>query len=445
MVPVNKTNAPCFFYYNGFCNKGDKCVFLHGPYDGAPTWKSSKIASGVPDGPAPQKKESVGSETGSAQVETHPSSFETSPKIAVNGKVMTEVNLQQTTDNLTDGNTSTGISESQSEEAAAVKLSSLLPAEGFTKGGSHLATTWSSGDEMEDNIESEQWLESSPGFDVLVNDSSEELGYEVDNEYSLQNDVDGRTLDEHYMGDDFEDNTEYHPVHLDTRILPEEELNDSYNGFDNECTSYLLRKINGHARLRVMDRILPRKRKSMQTKWGFSAKGNMDLRNHLKQRRTVDDYTLNHYHRRHDSSCLNTPSMNRPHRHRTRKRHQRLASKVESNATGSQSDRYSFLNGIKYESALRHSRMSSSRQHFKRIHSKNLPFLSEVSRMRVSKKRESTENSKLFSAPKTLSQIKEEKRTKGDENLGLWPSGTSVEDEFEGPKSLAEILQSKRR
>nr|GME20474.1 zinc finger CCCH domain-containing protein 34-like [Ipomoea batatas] len=89
--------------------------------------------------------------------------------------------------------------------------------------------------------------------------------------------------------------------------------------------------------------------------------------------------------------------------------------------------------------------MSSRRQHFKRIHSKKLPFLSQVSRMGVSKKRESTDKSKLFSAPKTLSQIKEEKRrAKGDWNLGPQLSGTNVEDEFQGPKSLAEILQSKR-
>nr|GMC58727.1 zinc finger CCCH domain-containing protein 34-like [Ipomoea batatas] len=435
VVQVNKTNVPCFFYNNGFCNKGDKCVFLHGPDDGVPTLQSSKIASRVPDGLAVEKKKCLGSEKGSAQVETHPSSFETSLKISANAKVMTEVNLQPATDNLTDGNTSPGISGSQSEEAVAVKLISSLPAEGFTEGGSHLATAWSSDDEMEDNIERGECLESSPGFDVLVNDRSGELGYEVDHEYSLQNDMDGRTLDEQYMGDDSEDNSEYHPVHLDTGIV-----------LDDECTSYLLRKINGHARQRVKDCILPWKRKNMPTKWAFSAKGNMDLRNHLKGRQTVDRYTLNHYHRRHDSSYFNTPSTNRPHCHSTRKRHQRLASKVESKASGSQSERGSFLNGINHESTLRHSHMSSRRQHFKRIHSKKLPFLSQVSRMGVSKKRESTDKSKLFSAPKTLSQIKEEKRrAKGDWNLGPQLSGTNVEDEFQGPKSLAEILQSKRR
>ncbi|XP_022755116.1 zinc finger CCCH domain-containing protein 34-like [Durio zibethinus] len=70
---------------------------------------------------------------------------------------------------------------------------------------------------------------------------------------------------------------------------------------------------------------------------------------------------------------------------------------------------------------------------------------SEVSRNLISRERKSTDASTAFTGPKTLAQIREEKR-KTDENGGkMRHSGRTASADFQCPKSLSEILKDKGR
>ncbi|KAK9268866.1 hypothetical protein L1049_000631 [Liquidambar formosana] len=132
-VPVIKTNVPCYFYFNGFCNKGDKCSFLHGPDGSSSVGKSLKTASAVTDALPLEKRTSAGSGTGSAPpLEAHPSSSHTALKTAVEIQFQHKVDCQQLAPyNVQEESASLQRSASECEEAAAVRSDSLLPAEGF--------------------------------------------------------------------------------------------------------------------------------------------------------------------------------------------------------------------------------------------------------------------------------------------------------------------------
>ncbi|MCD7472259.1 hypothetical protein HAX54_013288 [Datura stramonium] len=449
-VPVNKTNVPCYFYFNGYCNKGERCSYLHGPDDGTTAWKSSKIASGVPDGPTAEKKTSAGSETGPSAVEKHPDSSETGPKAAAHEYIKSKVDLRLMTNNVGEQSASHETSGSPSEEATAVGLDSVVPAEGFTQGGSDLSHNQSSDEEVENNVEREEWLESSPGFDVLVDDRVEGLSHEADHNYLLHHDMEDRELDERFAGYDFENNLEYDPAYPDMRLVSDEELDDSYYNVENHEINAYVREtlVPAHGRQNV-----PRKRE-LPRELAFRGRGNVDLRDLLKKRRVNESDPSNHLSGRFDLSRSSACEQGRD-RHRpqgSRWMPQRLASKVESNNPSFSSG---FVDGTLLEGAnrlkkLRQSQGSSYRQqHFKdRRRGRSRPFANEPPRRMASRKR-LTEVPKVFSAPKTLAQIREEKRRGGREDgnsfEGTGPSGASEREDFSGPKPLSEILKDKRR
>ncbi|XP_019240678.1 PREDICTED: zinc finger CCCH domain-containing protein 34-like [Nicotiana attenuata] len=219
-MPVNKTNVPYYFYFNSYCNKGERCSFLHGPDDGTTAWRSSKIASGVPDGPTAEKKTSAGSETGPASAQKHSNSSKTGSKVATHESIKSKVDLHSMSNN---------VGEESASQATVARLNSWVPAEGFAQGGSNLSPNGSSDEEVEDNVEREEWLESSPGFDVLVDDRVEGLSHEDNHSYLVQHDMEDRELDEWFAGYDFEDNLEYDPAYPDMRIVSDEELDNSCN------------------------------------------------------------------------------------------------------------------------------------------------------------------------------------------------------------------------
>ncbi|CAH9102942.1 unnamed protein product [Cuscuta epithymum] len=464
-----KTRVPCFFYHNGFCSKGEKCVFQHGPGD-VIARNSSRVTSGVTDelaaAPEMKKKElSVGIEIVSVPLETHPGFC---AEIAANGNIKTQVNLHQTTNDLTVENFSEShapetelessfpahdsfpaggrhsdiawSSDDEMEEkeegleacpcfenhVPETELESSFPAhDSFPAGGRHSDTAWSSDDEME---EKEEGLEARPCFDVLFNDDrSKELMYdeEEDNEYLIQNQYHAIHVDEQYVGGyDFDDSNEHNPVHADEGLVFEEEA--SRVSYYERATGDFLRKPNGNARSR--DCILHNQnRKIKLTEWGgFNFKG-ADLRHyHYYPRKHV--YSWNQH----------------PHLYSTR----RAASKLEISATGSlQLGCRASLNGFRrHRGTSRHIHMMSSQmeEHFKRRRGKQLPPFQSQRVSGIGGYCLKRKSSNMFIAPKTLSQIKEEKkRAKWAVSFVARPTG--LEDEFQGPKSLAEILKDKRR
>uniref|UniRef100_A0A5B6YN98 Putative zinc finger CCCH domain-containing protein 34-like isoform X2 n=1 Tax=Davidia involucrata TaxID=16924 RepID=A0A5B6YN98_DAVIN len=449
-VPVNKTNVPCYFYFNGFCNKGDKCSFLHEPDDSTPGWKSLKTASSVTDTIPLENKTSIGSDAGSAPIETHPNSCETVPKRIAGLQIIPKEDIHQSAPNIvTEQITSPHISASEGEEAAAVRSDSLIPAEGFIQSRSPICTNQSSEEQVDDHIEREEWLESSPGFDVLVDDGSENLGYEDDPEYLLAHDREGRELNNHFLGYDYEDHVEYDPAYPDAGIMYEQDIHDTSDHLDNEHTNDYVRNIPGRSRERMLDPILTRKRKFLPMDLTIDGRRAADLREHLKKRRMVDGHPVTHFSRRHDSSRLIGRSQERSRQQRTRRLHGRLASEVENNIVGSHYENEILLNGANQRGRFRHSRINRSRQHYKeKRQAKHQSLSSEVSRKLTSKKGGSVEEFTIFTGPKTLAEIKEEKRKareNGDSFGKLEHSSRTTSEDFQGPKPLSEILKDKRR
>ncbi|CAN4094317.1 unnamed protein product [Withania somnifera] len=435
---VNKANVPCYYYFSGYCNKGERCLYLHGPNDDTTAWKSSKIASGVPDGPTAEKKISAGSETGPSAVEKYHTSSEMEPEAAVHEYVKSKVNLHLMTNNVGEQSVSHETSGSSSSEATAVGLDSLVPAEGFSHGGSDLSPNQSSDKEVEENLEREGWLESSPGFDVLVDDRVEGLSHEDDHYYMLHNDMEDRELDERFAGYDLENNLEYDPAYPDIRIASDEELDEShYNVENHEINEYVGEMlIPAHGRQSV------RCKRKLPRELAFCGRSNVDLRDFLKKRRVNESDPSNHLYRRFDLSRLSAREQGRD-KHQSQGSQwmpQRRASKVNRNFSFSSG----FVESANHLKKLRQSQGSSYRQqqHFKdRRQGWSRPF-ANASRKRM------TEVPKMFSAPKTLAQIKEEKR-KGREDVnsfeGTGPSGRSDREDFSGPKPLSEILKDRRR
>ncbi|KAA8523033.1 hypothetical protein F0562_009456 [Nyssa sinensis] len=390
-VPVNKTNVPCYFYFNGFCNKGDQCSFLHGPEDG--------------------------NDTGSAPIETHPNSCETAPKRAAEIQNKTKEELHQSAPNIgTVQIASPHISASESEETAAIRSGSLLPADSFIQSRSHLCTDQSSEEQVDGHIEREEWLESSPGFDVLVDDRSENLDYDCDPECLLALGGEGKELSNHFLGYDYDDHIE---------------------------------KIPGRSRERMLDPTLPHKRQFLPMELAIDGWRGVDLRYHLKKRRIIDGCPVTHFSRRHNSSQWIGQSRERSRRQRTQWLHGRFASEVENNIIGSHGENEIMLNGASKQGRFRHSRTNRFRRRFKeKKHSKHQSLPSEVSRKPASKKRRSTEESAMFTGPMTLAEIKEEKRKaseNGDSSVKMERSSRITSEDFQGPKPLSEILKDKRR
>ena len=87
-VPVNKTLFPWYFYFKGFCNKGDGCSYLHSVNADAPAGKSIKSTLASSYVLPIENKPSAGSDSGSGKTNAH-----LSP--AANTKVDTKVQPEE--------------------------------------------------------------------------------------------------------------------------------------------------------------------------------------------------------------------------------------------------------------------------------------------------------------------------------------------------------------
>ena len=461
-VPVNKTNTPCYFYYNGFCNKGEGCSFLHGPDSSAPAWKSLKRVSAGNDTRPSENKTLDGTDTGLTLMGRQPNSVETATGTAIETQFQPKEDLQKLVfKNAFEQSASPEVSMSEYEETAAVRSDSLIPVEGFNQSISLLCTDQTSEEQVDCPIEPEERWESSPGFDVLVDNISENLVYEDEPEDLLALDREGRELNGEFLSYDFEDPIEYDLVYPDTEILYDHRIYDNHNCLDNEHSSDHVRNIPGCSRERILDPILSRKRKIFPVGLAVNGRSGADLRDQLRKRQVTDGHSVTHFSRRHDSSWLIGRTRERRQKHGTDQRvQQRSASEVRKSIMGMLSENGTLSNGGNKQGWLSHSRVhnksrkhykekGSSRQHYKEKGSSRWQILSsEVSKKPVSRERISTQESYTFTGPKSLAQIKEEKRKAEENGDGFGKMGCSSKTQstdFEGPKPLSEILRDKRK
>ncbi|TKY54883.1 Zinc finger CCCH domain-containing protein 34 [Spatholobus suberectus] len=436
-LPANKTMVPCYFFFNGFCNKGDRCSFLHGPDDSIFTVKPVKNDNGRTDALNLENKTSSGNRTDVASTPTDRSL--TAPKNLSDFKFQAKEDHQlQLPKNVKRPGDCPEISALEYKEAAVSRSDSSFPDDGFVHNVSLLCTEQSSEEQVNSHIEPEERWESSPhspGFDVLVHDELENLGYEEDSEYLPVLDRDEQELNEQYLGYEFKDPVEYMCPEAD--ILYEQETYDGHRCLDRD------RQANGgtvHACSRdiFLDSILSRKRIRTSAEMAAYDK-NLDLRDRLRRRREINGPTVTGFLRRQESSSLMVRNQERHQRpgieHRPSRR---LTSQLGYSAIDSIGEVETLSIANRHRS-FRHFQQHRPRRHYRENLAKRQFLSSKISRKPVLKQRGFIHESATFSGPKTLAEIKEEKK-KAEESLHC----KSTPTDFQDPKPLSEILKDKR-
>ncbi|KAK7292074.1 hypothetical protein RIF29_07739 [Crotalaria pallida] len=442
-LPTNKTTVPCYYFFNGFCNKGDRCSFLHGPDDSFYNVKPVKNSKGSTDALNLENKMSPGSKMGvaSSPTEAHFDPSLTAPKALSGVKLEPKEHLQlPLSKNVKQQDDCPGISSPEYKEATVVRSDSLSPGECFVHSISHLCSEQSSDEQGNSHIEPEERWESSPGFDVLVQDGSENLDYEDGSEYLPVLDREHRELDEQYLGYEFKDHVEYATTSPEADILYEQEMHDGYRSLDRDLIHADGRKIRPYSREIILDSMLTRKRVHMPADWG-ACERNSDLRQRLRRRREINDPPGTGVLGRYESS-LTVRNHERQHGYGTdHQPSRRLTSQLGFSNMESIRGVETLSVANRHRSFSHSERHHRSRKHYREKLAKQ-QFLSP--RKPVLKQRRSSHESTTFSGPKTLAEIKEEKerRKKRKTEGSLHRKSTSAD--FQDPKPLCEILKDKK-
>lgn len=409
VAPVKKTTVPCYFYFNSFCNKGDSCSFLHGPADSKPSWISTNAAASVTDtfskratsvtATSLEKKPSIDGDLAHAPVETREIKF--APEITRPEKIMPEKNpYKSTSSNAEEQRASLQISGSPCEEDV-MRQNSLICREVED------SSPWSTDESTENqagHFGQEELLESPPGFDVLVNDRSEELEYADGATYLEQLDEEYQEHNHQNFMSEYEDNVEYDPAYPDLRISFQQEIRNIYGYADDEDVYIPTRSSPLRGKERVVDHDWRPKRDLSATELISIDHSHMDLRDYLKKRKMVGvPYpTYSDY-------------LERPRLKDSGRLHGRLASKVEMHSIGSQVVGRARMNDISMVTRTRQLHMSRSRPYYKnRRPAKRHNFLSEILPKKHSRKQsnqgQKAKEPTVFTGPKSLAEIKEEKK-----------------------------------
>lgn len=439
-LPVNKTVVPCYYFFNGFCNKGSRCSFSHGPDDSFFTVKPVKNDNGSTNTLNLENKTSSGNKTGvSTPGGTCFDQSLTAPKALSDDKLRPKEDLQlPLPENVKQQGDCMELSAFDYKEATVSRSDSPFPDDGFAHTVSHLCTEQSSEEQVSSHIEPEERWESSPGFDVLVHDESENLGYEDDSEYLPVLDMDDREPNEQYSGYEFKDPVEYDTMCPDADILYEQGTYDGYRCFDRDFTNADGRQICAYSREIILDSMLSRKRIRMSSEM-TACDNNLDLRDHLRRRRETNGSPVTGFLRRHESSSLMVRNQERHQRHGIGQRlSRRLTSQLGFSSIDSIREVETFSVANKHK-LFRHSQQHRPRKHYRENLVKRQFLPSKISRKPVLKQRRFIQESTTFSGPKTLAEIREEKRKAGESSQC---EGSSAG--FQDPKPLSEILKDKR-
>ncbi|KAK7264949.1 hypothetical protein RJT34_32563 [Clitoria ternatea] len=439
-LPSNKTTVPCYFFFNGFCSKGDTCSFLHGPDDSVFTVKPGKSDNESTDALSLENKASSGNRTGvvSTPAETHFHRSLNAPKNFSDFKLQPKVHHQPP---LPKNVKRQGDSQEklEYEEAIVTRSDSLLPDDGLVHNISH---DQSSEGQANSHIDPEERWESSPhspGFDVLVHDELDNLGYEEDSEYMPVLDRDEQELNEQYLGYEYKDPVEYDSMCPEADILYEQETYDGYQCLDRDFTCSNGRKVHTYPKDIILDSVLSRKRIRMSAEMDAYDK-NLDLRDHLRRRREINSPPVAGFIRRQESSFM-IQNQERHQRHGIDKLpSRRLTSQLGFCAVDSIGNgEVETLSIANKQRLLRPSQQHRPRKYYREKPAKKQFLSSKITRKPVLKQRRFIHESTTFSGPKTLAEIKEEKK-KAEESLHY----NSKSTDFQDPKPLSEILKDKR-
>ncbi|KAL8136871.1 hypothetical protein V2J09_002872 [Rumex salicifolius] len=467
-LPPSKNNVPCYFYFNGYCGKGDKCTFLHGTQDtsaeklkidsastGAPTlgskspFKASvpKITAEKPDAKVSSPLMDTNRRARMTDDKVCPMKepVQDLPEVALNTD--DEVSLYQKmqiqssdTYTILEQKTLQHSIASEFEKSAMSKLASLNPPENMDKSDPSEYSDQSTEDQIDKDVVRDEWWESSPGFDVLVEGKSEGMTYGAEQEFMHgYNDLYDGNVEEH--GDRFLDYRYRDLSEYGDRFLCENRIREaSYYSDDDERFDDLNDYYHGD---RGMNHIMPQKRKFPTI--GLPIGGhhyNGDLREHLGKRRFHEERDAF----RHPNFPSYTQERQRePRRSSNQRLNGRMTSNLERNGVNLTAQKSAFAVPDQRGRARNKELTTRHHHHHER---KRLQNSSRVQRRPFSRQKRESNNNISFAPPKTLAQIKEEKdRARCDVSLSseIRRSSQISSVGFDGTKHLTEILQVKRR
>lgn len=442
-VPVSKSSVPCYFYFNGFCNKGDNCSFLHGS-NSIPPGPFSKAASTATTVHPLETRRPPVDDGMAASLEPPFNQLEVTTNAGESIQLQTGKEYQPPASTSILQQSSSPQNALRKFDEVVLKSEILLPAEShqFPLGvdQSPQSLDKSSEDHFDGHLEPEERWESSPGFDVLVDDGSEKLGFEDDPEYMLSHKGDDRLHHEHLLHYDYEEATGYELEYSESSIFYEKGIYESYDHPEDDPVLHHDRRVPKRSRDMVLNPLDFQKR-HLLSREVYDDENGTDLRNHLQRRRRITGRS-----KRHITSDQNGRNQERHGRRRNLPTSQgQLAPEVGRDVIGGHSE-----NGRRRRSRSRQSQpmYSRSRQHERerrRQARTQVSFSENSSTTMVSRDTRTTEDSSMtFTAPKTLAQIREEKR-KALEDMNDFKGNGTTSLHFEGPKPLSEILKHKKR
>eukprot|EP00249_Psilotum_nudum_P024484 c29198_g1_i1 orf=671-3211(+) len=512
VAPPTK-RVPCFFFSQGFCAKGDKCAFMHG----SPSAPSVEVSSQKPpkltavkvvepnekqvpankgNGSMTFKSLSESSQDGLTACETKPAEQNEKPFIHVNASQLAEETIVIPNDTTrlraVEGSGSSELGRSCGQpnlpgELGRISLREERPNcaqsidEGFRQVHSGEDRLWQvespvqpiddrlwqvqmSEERVQNGMESEEWLEeSSPGFDVLVDDGPDQLVYPEDSEYLSHHDVAMEAGQSHrrgilmHVGDlaEFEydhlgvyDDSGYYDVagHYDhVPYDPYEPLHgyDHGNSFDHLGRQHAL----VYSDIIVEGLMATDIRGMVKEAVSQHGGGSGDLRNHISKRKRLDKIPLlggDNHHRRprqdvlvsdfehnhmHQNDHSRQPEVltrqQAPTRQGTRSNQRRSHGRSESSGNkwvyhdlhldyeGVSPERISMKNSPGKRNRGSHIRTKSREREWGRFASDaaTVPSFAVSNSRKVEPKKDGID----FAGPKSLAQIKAEKQKAGSE------------------------------
>ncbi|RCV14959.1 hypothetical protein SETIT_3G020200v2 [Setaria italica] len=279
-----KQMVPCYYFQKGNCLKGDRCPFYHGPQGAGnnPTEQVAKVSSFPVELPQAKKNEESAAPDNSTQQGARIIDDRTMVHVAksVIGAIPTELSSNavksRPNSEQAPNNTLAAKKSFTTEEDHPMHYENLLPVEGDSVQEWNQSFQMPPTDDLPQNSrEADDFLgESSPGFDVLVDNDAEGAAYLHDEEDF------GRDM---YPVEDYE----YAPADFDIRAQHESE---QFNGMGENgqigqlCDGYE-RKRRRSSSERSMDRPFHSDRRFLHRGPDRDGIDGSDLRHQLRRRR----------------------------------------------------------------------------------------------------------------------------------------------------------------
>ncbi|XP_020080945.1 zinc finger CCCH domain-containing protein 34-like [Ananas comosus] len=404
-----KANIPCYFYRHVHCIKGDQCLFLH---DFLPAPKLSGVAPEATTGLSMGKI-----------------AFACKDKVPPSGELPAIIRPKDTSE-LIEENQCKEVSPQPEPcpllEEKALSVDSIPESKEHAiplpESCSHFWSDQSSEELAEDCSDTEDVtnLDASPGFDVLVDDGSEQLADEDDAENQLAQKGESKIPYRHNFSDDFQELAGY-----DKSDFPDHEfLYDSYDRLG------LYERELEFCREKISERMLCRKRKPLYTAYENDARDGGDLQGNLRKRSRPDSEILHSFWPGYDSRAqLVRHEMGWHHRRRLILESPKIAT----------------ISPL-YPKQPRKKRRKKAHRRRGTNHSsrsdKDIKLTSPLVKSAVV--------TADFSGPKTLAQIKEENGRGNSKGSGSainihQYSRSHLSNDFDWPKPLNELLKGKKR